>query len=1095
MINILGNVKKITSTEVNLQPWKLEEYIGLKFEKHVHRVVAHALQPYYENGLKLTKTEPTRDDGRDLVIESEVKFSLFGHRFKENSKIYIECKSSSQKRISFEKFAKNLIIDDKEVNYLILITNATITPHAYHEACRMAKDNNYEFILVDQYLLAIFFEENSAMIGEYKPPEISPRIEGEYQIRKSHLQGKPSYDIFIRLTNYTETPAGYSFYLKSDRNWLVDANRHDGILDSNSSCLQKVVMQKEYFDGIDDILLKFQLNAMSCTIKIEGKDLSYDFETPLTGGQHKKYIAATVDSISSNKNMSFFMIHGEAGIGKTRIIDEILKQLINRNFIIIHHLCTEKGKDENVSSLISSLEKESNCIDNRNLVELIDKISEPFVKYLVVLEDFHNSEKRLYDELVALIESKSLNPNINISFILAGRNDYTVYNENFFNFLEYIKLKKNMDTRLKEIVLGPLTKDECKLLIKLIINEVPEEVCNRIQALSKNIPFYIVQFIEYLLEVKLVNLINRNTVGIPNIYTFSKNLYIPEKIEELIEKREDNLRNQVFGEKLNDFLMICGYIGIEISETYFSQFFSEEEQLYTDILFTKHFLRFTHNGKISFDHESIYMYFKKRAGDNLKYISNIFQNNKDLLDILDALKRAKIYYYLKDFKTSYKLFKEPIDELKKINNISSEKLTVSYYEYYIEIYLLLQKMNLIELSEKALLAMIYIAMHCLSYGKAEEAFHKVFSFMTKKHKNNKLLYTKINQLYSHLMLHVSHLSKAQGLMIELIATERLQPDLFDEETRFNLFERAASLYIHYNYKNVALQYNSLANNTAKKKGDNKLLTLAKINEAKIWFFEDNEKAIDLMNQAKEYSELSPDPRIYYHNEIGLLTAKITNYYRMNKDLDCLQKQAEYLQKKAIETSYPLSVVRMHLLLGIIYYLKTANQDKKFLVDCKRQIDFGIQASIQYGISKMIANFYNMKAIISIYEGETLELINSHFNTMLHYLKQQNLLFLGNLDFCYSNFIMLTNYAKFIIEEDVESELYRFLSQLSYYNNEINCDYNCDNHKTCFYTCIKSNDVFKKHYKGLGDNEILFLREKHSFNLKDTITNMFLPIYI
>lgn len=54
---------------------------------------------------------------------------------------------------------------------------------------------------------------------------------------------------------------------------------------------------------------------------------------------------------------------------------------------------------------------------------------------------------------------------------------------------------------------------------------------------SRNNPFYLVQFIEYLLEIELVTLLNRDTVGIPNVHTFSQNLYLPKQIEDLLDKK------------------------------------------------------------------------------------------------------------------------------------------------------------------------------------------------------------------------------------------------------------------------------------------------------------------------------------------------------------------------------------------------------------------------------------------------------------------------------------------------------------------------------------------------------------------------------
>ena len=127
-------------------------------------------------------------------------------------------------------------------------------------------------------------------------------------------------------------------------------------------------------------------------------------------------------------------------------------------------------------------------------------------------------------------------------------------------------------------------------------------------------------------------------------------------------------------------------------------------------------------------------------------------------------------------------------------------------------------------------------------------------------------------------------------------------------------------------------------------------------------------------------------------------------------------------------------------------------------DAKECLSKTLETSVQYGITKLLGSIYNMKAIIGTYEKEPIENIRKYYNTMLQYMRQQDQLFLGDLSFCYSNIITLTNYAIFLMENELESEIYRYLKEITYYGSDIQCDFNCTGNKTCFYTCIKNMNI-------------------------------------
>ncbi len=79
---------------------------------------------------------------------------------------------------------------------------------------------------------------------------------------------------------------------------------------------------------------------------------------------------------------------------------------------------------------------------------------------------------------------------------------------------------------------------------------------------------------------------------------------------------------------------------------------------------------------------------------------------------------------------------------------------------------------------------------------------------------------------------------------------------------------------------------------------------------------------------------------------------------------------------------------------------------------KKYLNDGIDTSIRNGCIKLLPNYYNLKLIIATRENQSLDMRHKYANTMLEYLRQQNLLFIGSLDFGNSNIINISNYMIF-----------------------------------------------------------------------------------
>lgn len=1090
---MLTNITYITPN-INKQAWEIGEEIGHAFEEYIYKILVKCLDATFSKDINIQQTESTRDGGKDIIIDTSKDLNLFGVpvtlKGKDKVRIYIECKSSNYDTILFEKFAKNAILAGQDrVDYLVLVTNKTITPFSYYSTDELTKTYDCEFILIDQYILANYLKCHNLNKWNYEKPTFdNSTIALSYQVSKGSYYIKPSFELYILCRNYSGKLTECEVELLTDRNWKISGDKLQFVLDINKSKCLKLIISREYFDGLDDILLHLSFNNNQNTIRLEGNSLSYNFELPLTGTKHKEIIKNIEETILHASTFTWINLYGEAGIGKTRIIEELSRGFWKNNARTLFFTCESSKKQSTFDSLLEYINKKSvQKIVATSIKDLFFQLDDKLLWTVVVVEDIHNADEPFLKMLQELL--KETNIGAEILFITAGRDDYTVYNETYFSFLEILKIS-NL-SYIRNFQVTALTDSECRNLIKRIITDIPLVALERIYGASKNNPFFLVQFIEYLLETKMVNLLNRNTVGIPNIHTFSEKIYIPKGIEDIIGKRYEVLEQFSSGTKLQSFLMAAALYGIHFPKKLLFIYFSESEYKNVEILFNNHFFKYIDNETLQFDHESLYLFIKKRKlrKKNELEIAQYIYSNLELFQLYPELKQGIILYKVKEYIGAKKKFFKPIQEIAAMDNVSSENVSSQYYEYFEYIYYIAKMEKETAFMKKVIRAKVYVAMHNLAIGQAQQAFEEAYILIEKNHSTDEGLYLEIRQLQASYFLHIGMVSRARGIMLDLLAVERTSSDKFNNNIRFNLFERAASLYIHSNHINPALEYNRLAYKVADDMDNDKLRALAKINEAKLWFFSDIDKSYKIMQEAKFYLEKKNVPRIVCHNELGLLTAEMV-LTKCNESVIKTQiLRAKKLLEKSIEINYPLDIIRSHFLLAVLYFL----EKDKALAMSKKHIEAGIDASVRYGILKLVGNLYNLKALIAIEEKQNNDYIMSLYDTMIDYLKQEDLLFLGNLDFTYSNIILLTNYLIFLNEHNLESKNYQFLSQITYYGSDIKCDFNCNEHLRCHYTCFNNTKVFQDNFRKIKEGSLLLVSPQYKFILKDEL--YFIPIYL
>ncbi len=1081
---MLSTIQMITEGEYKKCDWGLS---GLEFEDMIFDRIAYELQSAFSQGAKLERTPNTRDGGVDLIITSTCPVSVMGQNFSMRGKkritIYIECKYTTQKILPLEKFSKNLLIAArKKTDYFLLVTNASISPYSFYEAANTFSSEVNMFRLVDQDTLLRCLNASDPRI--HNIPKKIPALFVAYQTEKKYVNGHLGLDVYIQFKSNTPDATSCDLQLISDRNWLLEKNNIHIILDSNATVCKKITVERINHDGVNDILLQFILDGERRTVQIVGTSTQYNFVLPFCGEAHRSLLSEIIHNTTQNDHIHLMCLTGEAGIGKSRIMDEACNTLILQGNTCFRFTFTH---ETSLTDLCNNVRKQMKlpASTDASFLQIVSELStKPLKRYFLVIEDIHNAPEQFFNELRMINQcSCSHSP---VYLAVAGRDDNTVCNEPYYTFLEWCKcMKESSICSFRKV--PALEKEECINLIKSIINEAPSFVINKIQVFSQGNPFFLIQYIEYLLETKIIHLVNRTTVGITNAVTFCNNLYIPAGVEDIIGRRFSILQTKQSENTIN-FLNILAYMGGAVSTQFFNYYFGDDSAETLSMLFENHLLKQTDQG-VSFDHESIFLFVRERIKKKTckeNCCKNLYSKPM-LMMLIPSLKVGEIQLYAGDIKAAKEHFHPLIMELEGASNISSINLTPQYYEYYFSVYEFANKLDSPQLDKHALLGIVYTAMHNLSSGNVDMAFHFVNKQLNSRHQNDQQLKTTIKVLYAHYYLSVGKTSKAKQYINELLALERYSPELFDDQTRFNLFDRASSLFLQENHIEPAQKYNRLAWNIAVHCKDYKLMTLAKIIEAKICFYTNTHEALNTIKAAEELAGIELATRIACHNKIGKLTAEILIAGASKETGIKYMPQAIILLEESLQVGYPLAIIRTHYLLAVLHYLVEE------IALAKQHLENGIEISIKIGNMKLLPQYYNLKLIIASTENQPIEILSRYAETAIEYMRQQDMLFLGALDFGSVNIINVTNHAIFLKEYLPETESYKFMRTIEFYGANGTCDYECSSHKECRYSCNMSREVYLENYQRIQYGQMLFMNEHSTYHFRDIHSPFYIPL--
>ena len=213
----------------------------------------------------------------------------------------------------------------------MLVSNSSFSPQTLFLLKSEFETAGIGFIIVDQYLLLkILDSENINLKND--PLQKNLELYYEYQVSSTRVESKNAYEIFFAYRNLTNEEQLITQKLLTDNNWSTDETKRKFLIGADGSYINKFLIVRDFADGIDDLIFSVENNSVcEKQIKIEGAGVRPIFEAPFFGSNHKKCENFFIYRFKHTTKFDLCCIWGEAGIGKTRVFNEIYKKLNGQN--------------------------------------------------------------------------------------------------------------------------------------------------------------------------------------------------------------------------------------------------------------------------------------------------------------------------------------------------------------------------------------------------------------------------------------------------------------------------------------------------------------------------------------------------------------------------------------------------------------------------------------------------------------------------------------------------------------------------------------------------------------------------------------------
>jgi hypothetical protein len=1064
----MSQVKISCGTSPNSLRWRLGQFGGHVFDDLLFSILTEELKRQDPNVL-LRQTPRIEDRGRDIEIVTTAVLRLAGVSIYPPTAaphtILVEVKtviSGSKPRLPLSSFGKNYLqVRELAYSHFVLVTNASISPRSAREVSEAFSAAGKQFILIDEYPLWVLLKSHGVTdkLPERLPLEATDFVV-ETQVERM-VQGEAiALDIDLMLRNYSNIPRRVTVENLSDLTWRQSIPEVTRTIEPGRFETLRLLAKSERREVGDLELCIHDQDGTEYPIRFEAHDITFDFKPQLVGERHHFCLNEIAKALGAEMPSSLINVVGGAGRGKTRLIEEALARTERSTRKVVRAVLDPERPElvleivlRGLEAALSETASKGAGLNTRpgpgqpattQLFELLTRLDHPIYSFVILLEDLHHAS----DSVCALIRDFlriDRSGRCPLTIVISGRDDYSFPNDAYFALLDVLahdeaEASTSQESHVTTVRIPDFTPEDSRQLIRAIVRDAPPYAIERLETVGENVPFFIVQTIEYMLETGIAVLLSRETVGIPNPAVFGTRTGFPAAMKSILSGRVAALEALPAGSRLRHFLEVACFFGQILPPDLELVLLGDVPADNAETLLVgRRFLKRTDGGSLQWYHENILHLLRELVHDTGRAASlaQEIASTPTLFRHFDGWRAGRILSEAGRHRDAWPYFKSIsllADGMTNFSSVNVDSTCFDYLDPSFESALACGEppSRLIRL----LLLQTYIAVHHRSGRHGPETAARALSRLSRVHADDVELrkaHSKISQLRAHGLLDIGEIGPATKLFLELEGAIK-QPDstLRQPDLLFDLYNRLQDVYRMHNHLAVSERYGELANRVAREAGG-ELQAVSMLDNAIVYHYIDTVRCIRLHEEAFAFARAFGARRHVAHIEVGLIVASLSEARGDAARLKELMAWTSEVLRHALNESYGALLARIYLTFATIAHLLAAQGVMPWsAVD--KYVELSLNAAITYRAGYEVWMIYNLKAIAALRAGRPVKEVNAYFATALQLLRRSSLLFLGNLDLTFENIIVLSNILRFLSEHGTEREKFSLALEIRYYDD-------------------------------------------------------------
>lgn len=1045
--------------------WRLGHLGAHVFDDLIFDILSSELRVQDPN-LHVRHTPRTEDRGCDIEITTDRVLSLAGIAIHPPGtaahRILLEVKtitSSSRLRLPLSTFGKNYHqLRHVDYTHFVLLTNASISPRSAREVSESFSAVGKQFLLVDEYLLWNLIQKHEAACRLPPRPELVPsELVVETQVQRADQDDAIVLDIDLMLRNYSKSPRRIAIDNLSDLTWRQNIPEVVRTIEPGRfECLRLLAKSVDREAGDLELRLHDQ-HGREYPLRFKAHDIAFDFKPPLVGEQHHVRLSELVNSLNSEEPSHLISVVGGAGRGKTRLIEEALARVEHATRRVIRATVDPDRSEPALESMINGIHaslgdyannlrlksNETSTVECR-FSELLSQLDHEFYSFVLLLEDLHHASEALCNQVrqFLMIDRSDKCP---LTTIISGRDDYSFPNDAYFALLDVVahaeaEPASSMKSCVTTVRVPEFSAKDSRQLIRAIVRGAPTYAIERLEAVGENVPFFIVQSIEYMLETGIAVLLSRESVGIPNPAVFSSQTGFPVAMKSILKGRIAALEALPGGGHLRHFLELSSFFGQliprELEILLLAKASIDDVEA---LLVGRRFLKRAEDGSLQWYHENILHLLEEFVRDDGRTVllAREIASTPELFKHFTGWRAGRVLSQGGCHSDAWQYFADIASIADSMTNFSSvdvDHTCFDFLSFAFESALICEEPppRLIRL----LLLQTYIAVHHRSGKHGPETARQALTKLSRVNAGRAERLeaeAKLCQLCAHGLMDIGDIGRARKLFLELEGAVKQpnsalqQPDLL-----FDLYNRLQDVYRMHNHLEVCESYGKLADHVAYQ-SSTELQAVSMLDNAVVYHYIDTTRCIQMHEEALAFARGFGTSRHVAHIEVGLIVASLSGARGDVVQLKHLMAWTTEVLRQALDESYGALLARVYLTLATVAFL-LASLDEMTWPVVDKYIDLSLNAAITYQAGYDVWMIYNLKAVSALRANRPNKEVGEYFATALGLLRRSSLLFVGNLDLTYENIIVLSNILRFMAEHGAEREKFSLALEIRSYED-------------------------------------------------------------